>query len=409
MKKLIIISTLDTKGEPTAYLKERIREHGHWPFVIDVGCGGAPSFEADITASQVAQAAGIEIEVVRRSTERRDAIQVMIKGAIARVSALCRAGEVEGIISIGGMSGTVIASRIMSEVPYNIPKLILSTAASMPGAHRFFAPTGITLMHSLTDISSLNSLLKNELNKAAAAICSMVEANVSHLPESGKPRVAMSAYGYVEKCAHHIAEMLACKYELINFHATGAPEIAMEKLIEEGFFAGVIDLVPSSITNQRFGGSRISWSRRLEVAGEKGIPQVVAPAGVNTVSRTGISSEELLPQLKGRKHYFMDAHRVTVFLNADELRDVAGLYAEKLNKAKGPIKLLVPKRGWLSIEREGSDFYDPQIAQVFVEELRKKMKAEIEIREIDANIDDIAFARAVVAAFQEVIQGAKNS
>jgi hypothetical protein len=54
-------------------------------------------------------------------------------------------------------------------------------------------------------------------------------------------------------------------------------------------FRGVIDLVPSSITNEKFNGSRVSWKRRLEVAAEKGIPQVIAPAGVNTISRVAAS------------------------------------------------------------------------------------------------------------------------
>jgi uncharacterized protein (UPF0261 family) len=215
--------------------------------------------------------------------------------------------------------------------------------------------------------------------------------------------VAMSAYGYVENCARYISKALGGKYELIPFLANGMPEIVMEKLIEEGFFSGVIDLVPSSITNEKFGGSRISWPRRLEVAGEKGIPQVVAPAGVDTISRTGLSAEELAPELKIRKHYSMDALRVTVWLNAEELKNIAGVYAEKLNKAIGPTKFLIPKRGWLSIEKEGSDFYDPQGIQAFVSSLKKKLKAEIEVREVDANIDDPVFAQAVVAAFEEVV------
>jgi len=107
----------------------------------------------------------------------------------------------------------------------------------------------------------------------------------------------------------------------------------MEKLIEEGFFSGVIDLVPSSITNEKFSGSRISWERRLEVAAEKGVPQVIAPAGVNTIPGSDFTAEELAPELKVRKHYFMEELRITVWLNTKELEDMASIYAEKLNKA----------------------------------------------------------------------------
>jgi uncharacterized protein (UPF0261 family) len=334
---------------------------------------------------------------------------MMIKGAVVKLTALCRTGEVEGMISIGGMTSTVMASTIMREIPYSIPKLIVSSAASMPGSNRYFGPTGITMMHSLVDVGGLNSLLKAQLNRAAGAICGMVNHEISQPGlEEHKPMVAMSVYGYVENCARYINEALIGKYELIRFHATGMPEITMEKLIEEGFFSGVIDLVPSSITNEKFNGSRVSWKRRLEVAGEKGVPQVVAPAGVNTISRVGFTAEELAPELKVRKHYFMEELRVTVWLNTKESGDMASIYAEKLNKAVGPTKFLIPKQGWISIEKEGTNLFDPQNNQAFVDKLKKKLKPEIEVREVDANIDDPIFAQAIVNAFEEVMSSKQD-
>jgi uncharacterized protein (UPF0261 family) len=405
LKKIVIIATLDTKGEEIGYLKELILKRGHQPFIIDIGCGGEPRLEADITADEVARAAGTEIKKLRGSQERQEVTETMVKGAVTKLETLCRAEEVEGMISIGGMSSAVMASSIMKEMPYRIPKLIVSSAAAMPSASRFFSPAGITLMHSLTDISGLNHLLKNQLSRAAGAICGMAEGEISHpSPEEERPMVAMSTFAWVENCAHYITKALGEKYELICFHAAGVPEVAMEKFIEEDFFSGVIDLVPSSITNEKFGGSRISWSRRLEVAGEKGIPQIVAPGGVNIISRTRPVAEEPNPELKIRKHYFMDALRVIVWLNAEELKNIASIYAEKLNKAVGPTKFLIPMRGWLSIEKEGSHLYDPQSIQAFVDGLKEKLKAEIEVREVDANIDDPVFAQAVVDAFKEVVK-----
>jgi uncharacterized protein (UPF0261 family) len=405
LKKIVIIATLDTKGEETSYLKELILKRGHQPLIIDIGCGGEPKLETDITADEVARAAGSEIKKLRSSQERQKVTEVMIKGAVLKLDALCRAGEVEGMISIGGMSNAVMASSIMREMPYRVPKLIVTSAAAMPGANSFFGPTGITLMHSLVDIGGLNRLLKDQLSRAAGAICGMAESEILFSrSRKEKPLVAMSTYGYVENCARYISRALEEKYELIPFHAVGLPEVVMERLIGEDFFSAVIDLVPSSITNEKYNGSRISWPRRMEVAGEKGIPQVIAPAGINTISRTGYTAEELAPEFKVRKHYVMDALRATVWLNAEELKDIAGVYAEKLNKATGPTKFLIPKRGWLSIEKEGSDFYDPQGIQAFVDSIRGKLKPGVEIREIDANIDDTVFAQAVVSAFEEVIK-----
>jgi len=405
LKKIVIIVTLDTKGEESDYLKRLILGKGHQPFVIDIGCGGEAKAEADITASEVAQAAGAEIDKLRLSQERRTVTETMVRGAAVKLGALCQAGEVEGMISIGGMSSTVMAAAIMKEIPYRIPKLILSTAASLPGVNTFFGPTGITLMHSLIDVSGLNHLLKDQLARAAGAICGMVEGVA--LPDSTdqkKPMVAMSTYGYTDNCAHYINRALGGKYEIIPFHAIGMPEVSMERLIEEGFFSAVIDLVPSSITNARFNGSRISWPRRLEVAGEKGLPQVVAPGGADTVSRTGYTAEQLAPELKVRRHYFMDALRATVWLTVDELRDIAAVYADKLNKSVGPTKFLIPKQGWISVEKEGSEFYYPEGIQAFVDGLKGKLKPEVELIEVEADIESPVFAQAVVEAFEEVVR-----
>ena len=170
MKKIVIIVALDTKGEESGYLKELILRRGHQPFIIDIGCGGKARLEADITADEVAMAAGAEIEKLRVSQERKQATETMVKGAVAKLDALCQSGEVEGMISLGGMSSTVMAASIMGEMPYRIPKLILSSAASLPGVNRFFGPTGITLMHSLVDLSGLNHLLKDQLARAATII-----------------------------------------------------------------------------------------------------------------------------------------------------------------------------------------------------------------------------------------------
>ncbi len=405
MKNIIIIATLDNRDEEVSYLKELISQKGYQPLILDIGFRGESRLKTDITAEEVARAAGEKIENLRDPKERNRATEVMIKGAIAKLRALIQAGQVYGMVAPGGMTTLGMASAIMREMPYQIPKLIVSSTATSPGVHKLFGDTGITIMHSIVDIRGLNSLLKVQLARAAGAICGMVEANIA--PSSlgdGKPRVALSTYSYVDNCSRYIRESLGSQYELIGFHATGAPEIVMEKLIGEGFFNGVIDLVPSSITNERFNGSRISWPRRLEVAAEKGVPQVVAPAGVDTISRTGFTAEQLAPEMKIRKHFVMDAQRVTMFLNQAELNNIAAIYAEKLNKAVGPTKFLVPMKGWISIEKEGSEFYNPQGVQAFVSGLKEKLKSEIEVREIDANIDDPAFGRAVVDAFKEVME-----
>ena len=406
-KYIVLIGTLDTKGEEIGYLRDLIIKRGHRPFIVDIGSGGEPRLDADITAKEVAAAVGAQVESLRNSQERHKVTEIMINGAVAKLEALCSSGNIGGMLSIGGLSSMIMTSEIMERMPYSIPKLIVSSGASMPGSHRVFGTSGITLMHSIVDIGGLNYLLKDQLNKAAGAICGMADNEMSNSninSEKDLPMVAMSVFGYVDNCSRYISEALAGKFELIRFHAAGTPEIAMEKLIEDGFFSAVIDLVPSSITNTKLGGSRTSWPRRMEAAGIMGVPQVIAPAGVNTLSRVNVPMEELAPELKIRKHNIMDDRRVTVYLNEQELEDITMLYIEKLNKAVGPTKFLVPMKGWLSVEKEDSDLYDRKSAQLFADLLKRHLKKEIEVVEVEDNIDSPAFAEAIVAAFYAVLE-----
>lgn len=401
---IAIVATLDTKGEEADYLRQLILKRGHRPIVIDIGMGRRPLVPADISADEVALCGGAEIEELRASSERRKGIQAMTNGAIVKVKELYEAGRLDGIIAIGGASGTLVATTIMRALPFGVPKFMVSSAVSMPGlAGGFFGPGDITIMHSVVDIEGLNRFVANTLSHAVGAICGMVEVQALSLtPDKERPFVAITSYGYTEKCAQYVRQALEGKgYEAIRFHATGAPETAMEELVDQGLFVAVIDLVPSSITHAMFGGPRIAGPQRLEVAGRKGIPQVIAPAGVNNFGRI---MNMMTPELKARKHFVMDGQRVTIRLSAEEMVKIAPVYAEKLNKAEGPTKFLVPLRGWTAVDGEGGPLYEPETDMLFVSELRKMLKPEIEIREIDANIEDPAFAQAVVAAFEEVMR-----
>jgi uncharacterized protein (UPF0261 family) len=63
---------------------------------------------------------------------------------------------------------------------------------------------------------------------------------------------------------------------------------------------------------------------------------------------------------------------------------------------------VIPANGWSSVDSPGNPTYDPEEDRLFVKELRKKLKPEIQIQEIDANMEDSDFAKVVVAAALEI-------
>ena len=104
----------------------------------------------------------------------------------------------------------------------------------------------------------------------------------------------------------------------------------------------------------------------------------------------------------------MDEKRFMTRYTGDELKTHAKVYAEKLNRSRGPTMFLVPLKGWSSADREGTILYDPEEDKIFMAELRNHLKPSVEILEIDCNLEDFEFAEALVNNFDRIFNQAKE-
>jgi uncharacterized protein (UPF0261 family) len=220
--------------------------------------------------------------------------------------------------------------------------------------------------------------------------------------------VAITQLGWSDNCARLVKRLMEERgYRVYPFHAQGVGDRAMDDLIAKGFFDGVIDIASAGVIEEIFRGTRAGGPKRLEAAGERGLPQVIAPGSINitNASLTRRLSEKYTSREKKLKQ---DEARVETRYNREELITAARVYAEKLNKAKGPVKFLFPTRGWSSLDREGSVLHAPEEDKVFVEELRRNLKPEIEIKELDCHLEDAEFALALVEAFIQMENSRKQ-
>jgi uncharacterized protein (UPF0261 family) len=78
MTTIVLLGTLDTKGTEYEYLRDRVRQLGAETVLVDVGSGGQPAVPADISAAQVAEAAGHQLAGL---TDRGQAMAAMGEGA----------------------------------------------------------------------------------------------------------------------------------------------------------------------------------------------------------------------------------------------------------------------------------------------------------------------------------------
>jgi len=397
MKRIMIVSTLDTKGVETFYLKDKIRELGKEPVVIDISMRPPEGFYGDITPDMVAKAGGSSYEEILASKERAKNTAIMTKGASNIALDLWKKGELHGIIGIGGSTGSLMATDVMRSLPFGIPKMMVSSTAALPGMSTRYIDIGdIALFHSVVEISGLSEILKNVIDRAAHAICGMVEASPLLKKFSDKKAIALTMLGPCEKCASKVRTVLESKgYDVIGFSAAGIGDRAMEAMVEQGLFNGVIDLAPGAVIEHLVGGMRDAGPTRMEAAGKAGIPQVISTCGVNHITPPKSKYTE---DHKNRRKYDLDKFRTWLRASPEELKKAAQEFKRKLNGAHGPVKIVIPMKGWSSVDTPGSITYDPDEDRLFINELKEGLKREIDIIEVDANMEEPQFAEVVIKA-----------
>lgn len=231
------------------------------------------------------------------------------------------------------------------------------------------------------------------------------------LLRTDQPLIAVTQFQYSEVCCDFIRQYLEERgYTVIPCHADGVGDRAMEKLLDQGIFDGVADIVPAGLSEQLFGGNRAGGPDRLEAAGKRGVPQVITPCGFEMISCGPLLRKDrgdplwISRNLAARNYFVQDSYRVQAKTNAEELRLVAKAVAEKLNRSRGPVEFLIPLRGWSSLSVKEQPLYDPDADRIFVEELREQLKPEIEVMELDVHLNTPEFAMAVVEAFEEMMK-----
>jgi uncharacterized protein (UPF0261 family) len=417
-KHIVILSTLDTKGKEAGYLKSLIEAQGFKTLLMDTSIGGEPTIRPDISSEEVAAAGGGNILDIRASRNTGEVTLIMIKGASLKLLERLAKGELDGIISFGGASNTTLATTVMKALPFGIPKLMVSSTASMPAyAAMYIGTKDITMMHSVVDISGLNDLTKAVLERAAGGICGMTAASDGAAkPKSTSPLIALSTFKFAEECGQHAMALLEKKgYTVIPFHAQGIGDKAMEELIDQGLFQAVVDLVPAGVSEELLGGNRAAGPHRLEAAGRVGIPQVITPCGFDMLSCGPLGRREkgdplwTTRELAKRKIFIPDEFRVQARTSAEELLKVAASVAQKLNQAKGPVKFLIPTKGWSTLSVGGADLHDPETDAVFAPALKEHLRPGIEVSELPMVMNSPEFSEALVEALEEMMKQSTGS
>jgi uncharacterized protein (UPF0261 family) len=388
-----LIGTLDTKAVEYQFLKERVVAAGCEVVVIDTGVIGEPGSPPDVTSREVAAAAGQDLESLR-TAGRGAAVTAMGRGAGALLSTMAAQGRVHGAIGMGGSGGSSIVAAAMQSLPIGFPKVIVSTMAS-GDTRAFVGSSDVTLINSVVDISGLNRVLRRVLSNAAVAVAAMAQSHASTAPvDSEAPVIGATMFGVTSTGVTIARRWLEERgYEVLVFHANGAGGRAMEALMHQGVITGALDVTTTELVDELVGGNLSAGPQRLEVAGALGLPQVVSLGALDMANFGPLAS--VPERYRGRR---LNVHNPAITLmrtTPEECGRLGEILAGKLNAARGPVAVFIPKRGVSSLSVAGADFHDPDADAALFGALRAALDPLIQIVEADTDINDAAFAVAM--------------
>lgn len=400
---VVIVATLDTKGEEAAYVRDHVAAWGLATLLIDPGILAEATVEADISRDEVAQAAGASLQALLKRGDKSYAIATQTQGLCKIVTDLYTQGKLQGIVGLGGGQGTSIGTAAMRSLPTGVPKLMLSTVAS--GLFQFGPYVGtkdICMMHSVTDVLGLNVISRPILRNAANAIAGMVlrfEAEA----QSAKHAIATTMLGITTPCVMRIkAKLESLGYDVVPFHANGTSGPAMEQLIEQGMFEGVVDLSTHEVIDNQHGGLA-GAPNRLEALTRTAIPAVISVGGSDYVLFE--SMEKAPEKYQGRRHMVHNAQMTCFAPTAEEMRAAAQEMIHRLNRARGPVIVILPVKGFSRPNQEGMPLYVPEGNQAVISEFQCTLCPEIPLLLPDMHINDPEFAVLVSNCMQGLLQG----
>jgi uncharacterized protein (UPF0261 family) len=397
-KPVLVIGTFDTKGDELRYAADCIRAVGGEVIAVDVSTSGN-ACATDISAETVAGHHPSGQLAVFGTGDRGASVCAM---ADALAAWIAQQKDIGAVLGLGGSGNTAIVTTAMRALPVGIPKIMVSTLASGNVAP-FVGPSDIMMMHAVADVAGLNAITRIVIGNAAHAAAGM---SLNGIPRghAGKPAVGMTMFGVTTAAVTQIRERLESTHECFVFHATGTGGQSFEKLIDSGFIASAIDLTTTEVADHLFGGILPCTDDRFGAIIRQGIPYV---GSVGALDMVNFGARDTVPTKYEHRKFHVHNPFVTLMRTTPaENAEMGAWIVARLSRMMGPVRFMLPLRGVSAIDSEGGPFRDGAADAALFDAIRSGWKPtpNRKLIEIDAHINDSAFADAVVAAFREIKQ-----
>jgi uncharacterized protein (UPF0261 family)/ABC-type branched-subunit amino acid transport system ATPase component len=400
---VLVVGTLDTKGAELRFIRDIIAGTGLRTRLIDVSTSGKAS-TCDVSAQEIALNHGRGGSGVF-GADRGASVSAM---ADAFAKWLRRQGNIAGIISAGGSGAASLVAPGMRALPVGVPKLIISSVAS-GDVGPYVGPADITMMYSVTDVQGLNSISRAILANGANALAGMVKARLDERAarprdaDAGLPAVGITMFGVTTPAVQKIAAELHDEFECLVFHATGVGGRSMEKLVDSGQLAGVIDLTTTEVCDLMMGGVFPATEDRFGAVIRSRIPYV---GSVGALDMVNFGAPDTVPERYRQRKFHVHNPQVTLMRTTPEENERMGKWiGERLNQMDGVVRFLLPEGGVSALDAPGQPFWDPEADAALFRALERTVRETGNRRliRVKNNINDPEFAAAVVGAFRPLL------
>jgi uncharacterized protein (UPF0261 family)/ABC-type branched-subunit amino acid transport system ATPase component len=400
---VLVVGTLDTKGAELRYIRDIIAQSGLRTRLVDVSTSGKPS-TCDVTAQEIALNHGRGGSGVF-GADRGASVSAM---AEAFAKWLRRQGNVAGIISAGGSGGASLVAPGMRALQIGVPKMIISSVAS-GDVGPYVGPADIAMMYSVTDVQGLNSISRKVLANGANALIGMVKASLDE--SASKPRetstalpsIGITMFGVTTTAVQKIAAELKDDFECLVFHATGVGGRSMEKLVDSGLMAGVIDLTTTEVCDLLMGGVFPATEDRFGAIIRSRVPYV---GSVGALDMVNFGAPDTLPERYRARKFHVHNPQVTLMRTTVEENARMGRWiGERLNQMDGPVRFFLPEGGVSALDAPGQPFWDPEADAALFRAIEQTVRqtGSRQIIRVKRNINDPEFTSAVVNAFRQLL------
>ena len=290
----------------------------------------------------------------------------------------------------------------MRALPIGIPKVMVSTVAS-GDVKPYVGPSDICMMYSVTDVSGINSVSERVLSNAAHALAGMIaHAGRSATSSQTKPAIGLTMFGVTTPCVQGVTKQLEDRYDCLVFHATGIGGQSMEKLVDSGLLAGVIDATTTEIADEVGGGVLSAGPGRLDAIIRSRIPYVGSCGALDMVNFWAMDT--VPARYRDRKLHVHNPNVTLMRTTADECRRIGEFLVDKLNRMQGPVRFLIPQGGVSLLDAPGKPFWDPAADKALFDVLTAGFRTgtDRKLVVLPHNINDQAFIDALVAHFNDI-------